>query len=136
MLCLPGSSHPMTNSGSICSAGEESTNLLLYLQNHHPQASTSTNSVCLTRSMNSADINCPEQSGHIRSCTSPVLQQSAHHVKWVLPVAHHKTNKRSSDCCADMLSLPHSAGDSRNLQEISRSPARENQSPAISLKCK
>ena len=37
---------------------------------------------------------------------------------------------------ADMLSLPHSAGDSRNLQEISRSPARENQSPAISLKCK
>ena len=89
MSCSPGSSHPMTNSGSICCTGEESTNLLLYLQNRHPQASTSTNSVCLTRSMNSADINCPEQSGHIRSCTSLLLQQSAHHVKWLLPLAHH-----------------------------------------------
>ncbi|KAK2179770.1 hypothetical protein NP493_473g00005 [Ridgeia piscesae] len=35
--CLPGSSHPMTNSSSICSTGEESTHLLLYLQNHHPR---------------------------------------------------------------------------------------------------
>ena len=63
-----------------------------------PQASTSFNSVCLTRSMNSADINCPEQSRHIRSHTSPLLQQSAHHVKWLLPLAHHKNDKRSSDC--------------------------------------
>jgi len=72
--------------------------LLLYLQNHHPQASTSTNSVCLTRSMNYADINCLEQSQHIRSRTSPLLQQSAHHVKWLLPLAHQKNDKRSSDC--------------------------------------
>ena len=35
-----------------------------------------------------------------------------------------------------MLSLPHSAGDSRNYKEISRSPAREKQSPAISSKHK
>ncbi|KAK2179790.1 hypothetical protein NP493_472g02040 [Ridgeia piscesae] len=99
--CSPGSSHPMTNSGSICSTGEESTHLLLYLQNHHPQASTSTNSVCLTRSMNSADINCPEQSRHIRSRTSPLLQQSAHHVKWLLPLAHQKMTKEAVivSCC-------------------------------------
>ncbi|KAK2188338.1 hypothetical protein NP493_135g02027 [Ridgeia piscesae] len=99
--CSPGSSHPMTNSGSICSTGEESTHLLLYLQNHHPQASTSTNSVCLTRSMNSADINCPEQSRHIRSRTSPLLQQSAHHVKWLLSLAHQKMTKEAVivSCC-------------------------------------
>ena len=91
----------MTNSGSICSTGEESTHLLLYLQNHHPQASTFTNSVCLTRSMNSADINCPEQSRHIRSRTSPLLQQSAHHVKWLLPLAHQKMTKEAVivSCC-------------------------------------
>ena len=85
----------MTNSGSICSTGEESTHLLLYLQNRHPHASTSTNSVCFTRSMKSADINCPEQSRHIRSRTSPLLQQSSHHVKWLLPLAHHKMTKEA-----------------------------------------
>ena len=101
MSCSPGSSHTMTNSGSICSTGENSTHLLLYLQNHHPHASTSTNSVCLTRSMNSADINCSEQSRHIRSCTSPLLQQSAHHVKWLLPLAHQKMTKEAEtvSCC-------------------------------------
>ncbi|KAK2178257.1 hypothetical protein NP493_551g03037 [Ridgeia piscesae] len=99
--CSPGSSHPMTNSGSICSTGEESTLLLLYLQNHHPHATTSTNSVCFTRSIKSADINCPEQSRHIRSRTSPLLQQSSHHVKWLLPLAHQKMTKEAvtvSDC--------------------------------------
>ena len=101
MSCSPGSSHPMTNSGSICSTGEESTHLLLYLQNHHPHASTYTNSVCFTRSMKSADINCPEQSRHIRSRTSPLLQQSSHHVKWLLPLAHQKMTKEAvtvSEC--------------------------------------
>ena len=63
-----------------------------------PQASTSTNGVCLTRSINSTDINCPKQSRHIRSRTSPLLQQSSHHVKWLLPLVHHKNDKRSSDC--------------------------------------
>ena len=82
-------------------ASEQSTHVLLYLQNHHPQASASTNSVCLTRSMNSADINCPEQSRHIRSRTSPLLQQSAHHVKWLLPLAHQKITKEAVtvSCC-------------------------------------
>ena len=96
--CSPGSCHPMTNSSST---GEESTHLLLYLQNHHPQASTSTNSVCLTRSKNSVDINCPEQSRHIRSRTSPLLQQSAHHMKWLLPLAHQKMTKEAVtvSCC-------------------------------------
>ena len=77
------------------------THLLLYLQNHHPQASTSTNSICLTRSMNSADINCPLQSRHIRSCTTPLLQQSVHHVKWLLPLAHQKITKEAVtvSCC-------------------------------------
>ena len=91
----------MTNSGSICSTGEESTHLLPYIQNHHPQASTSTNSVYLTRSMNSADINCPEQSRHIRSRTSPLLQQPTHHVKWLLPLAHQKMTKEAVivSCC-------------------------------------
>ena len=66
-----------------------------------PQASKSTNSVCLTRSMNYADINCPEQSRHIRSRTSPLLQQSAHHVKWLLPLAHQKMTKEAVivSCC-------------------------------------
>ena len=101
MSCSPGSRHPMTNSGSICSTGEESTHLLPYLQNHHPQASTSTNSVCFTRSMKFADINCPEQSRHIRSSTSPQLQQPAHHVKWLLPLAHQKMTKEAVtvSCC-------------------------------------
>ncbi|KAK2177887.1 hypothetical protein NP493_573g00024 [Ridgeia piscesae] len=72
-----------------------SPHLLLYLQNHHPHASTSTNSVCFTRSMKFADINCPEQSRHIRSCTSPLLQQSSHHVKWLLPLAHQKMTKEA-----------------------------------------
>ena len=91
--CSPGSSHPMTNSGS--------PHLLLYLQNHHPHASTSTNSVCFTRSMKFADINCPEQSRHIRSRTSPLLQQSSHHVKWLLPLAHQKMTKEAVTvyCC-------------------------------------
>ena len=75
-----------------------SPHLLLYLQNHQPHASTSTNSVCFTRSVKFADINCPEQSRHIRSRTSPLLQQSSHHVKWLLPLAHQKNDKRSSDC--------------------------------------
>ena len=101
MSCSPGSSHPMTNSGSICSTVEESTHLLLYLQNHHPP--TSTNSVCFTRSMNSADINCPEQSRYIQSRTSPMLQQFAlpHHVKWLLPMAHQKRIKEAVtvSCC-------------------------------------
>ena len=75
--------------------------LLLYLQNHHPHASTSTNSVCFTRSMKFADINCPEQSRHIRSHTSPLLQQSSHHVKWLLPLAHQKMTKEAVTvyCC-------------------------------------
>ena len=65
--------------------------LLLYLQNHQPHASTSTNSVCFTRSMKSADINCPEQSRHIRSRTSPLLQQAA-------AIGTSKNDKRSIDC--------------------------------------
>ena len=78
-----------------------SPHLLLYLQNHHPHASTSTNSVCFTRSMKFADINCPEQSRHIRSRTSPLLQQSSHHVKWLLPLAHQKMTKEAVTvyCC-------------------------------------
>ncbi|KAK2183460.1 hypothetical protein NP493_312g07014 [Ridgeia piscesae] len=72
-----------------------SPHLLLYLQNHHPHASTSTNSVCFTRSMKFADINCPEQSRHIRSRTSPLLQQSSPHVKWLLPLAHQKMAKEA-----------------------------------------
>ena len=96
----------MTNSGSICSTGEESTHLLLYLQNHHPHASTSTNSVCFTRSMKSADINCPEQSRHIRSRTSPLLQQSSHHVKWLLPLAHQKmTNRNRQNTWLDSVNI-------------------------------
>ncbi|KAK2175523.1 hypothetical protein NP493_721g02005 [Ridgeia piscesae] len=89
------------NSQTEAQASELSTHLLLYLQNHHPQASASTNSVCLTRSMNSADINCPEQCRHIRSRTSPLLQQSAHHVKWLLPSAHQKMTKEVVivSCC-------------------------------------
>ena len=71
--------------------------LLLYLQNHHPHASTSTNSVCFTRSMKFADINCPEQSRHIRCRTSPLLQQPSHHVKW----HHQKMTKEAVSvyCC-------------------------------------
>ena len=78
-----------------------SPHLLLYLQSHHPHASTSTNSVCFTRSMKFADINCPEQSRHIRSRTSPLLQQSSHHVKWLLPLAHQKMTKEAVTvyCC-------------------------------------
>ena len=100
MSCSPGSSHPMTNSDSFCSTGEESTHLLLYLQNHHPMPQHPP-SVCFTRSMNSADINCPEQSRHIQSRTSPMLQQSAHHVKWLLPLAHQKMTKEAVtvSCC-------------------------------------
>ena len=66
-----------------------------------PHASTSTNSVCFTRSMKSADINCPEQSRHIPSRTSPLLQQSSHHVKWLLPLAHQKMTKEAVtvSCC-------------------------------------
>ncbi|KAK2174168.1 hypothetical protein NP493_820g00002 [Ridgeia piscesae] len=64
-----------------------------------PHASTSTNSVCFTRSMKSADINCPEQSRHIRSRTSPLLQQSSHHVKWLLPLAHQKMTKEAVSEC-------------------------------------
>ena len=41
-----------------------STHLQLYLQQHHLQVWTSTNSVCLTRSMNYADIICLELKPH------------------------------------------------------------------------
>ena len=51
--------------------------------------------------MKFADINCPEQSRHIRSRTSPLLQQSSHHVKWLLPLAHQKMTKEAVTvyCC-------------------------------------
>ena len=55
MSCSQRSSHQMMNSGSLWSPSKEFTHLLLHLQQHRPQASTSTHSgICLTRFGNSA----------------------------------------------------------------------------------
>ena len=107
--CLQRNSRQMRNSSSPWSAGKESTHLLLYLQQLHPQAWTSTDSgICMTRYANSATRirrTSPAPSRHSRSRNNPLLQQQqqqqqqqhqqlAHLVKW----ARRQGNaKRSSD---------------------------------------
>ena len=99
MLCSPGSSRLLTNSGSICSANEESTRLVFYLKQHHPQPPTSEIWKSNVFEFYLANLYfIPKCVFEHYPGTSPLLQQCAHPVKWLLPVTHYNDDKRSSDC--------------------------------------
>ena len=84
VLFSPGSSRLLTNSGTICSANEESTRLVFYLKQHHHQPPTS-------EIWKSNVFECYLANLYlIPKCvfehypgTSPLLQQCAHPVKWI-----------------------------------------------------